>query len=398
MPKNSETLLCVTNFSPNIGYAWDFIEHLYAKIADHLSLHGIRTLVAYPDMPSFPRTLIESTAGAIALDVSLNSMKSIWATVKFIHRENVQVIYFSDRQPWRLAYLLLRLAGVRHIIVHDHSSGERTRPRGLKCAAKWLVARAPCIVADVIIAVSDYVARRHVEVGLIPSRRVVRVWNGIYIARADREDARDVRTLFGLESNRTVIVCACRASEEKGIVHLLHAFDRLAQNLNSTSIQPTLVYVGDGPQMNELRLLRKSLASQKDIILAGYRTDVASLLKSADLCVIPSVWQEAFSLAVIEPMAYGKPIIATSVGAIPELIEHNVTGLLVPPTDVGALAKAMHDIIIDPLLAMRLGEAGRRHVIERFSLEQQILRLTTLVEEGFEAPCKKLRDPILSAR
>src|SRR5712691_7720568 len=138
-----KTLLCVANFPANTGYAWDFIERLYARIADYLATQGIRTLVAYPAIPSWPAILAGSAAQPIALDVSLGTWPSLRATADLIRRAGVQVLYFVDRPVLHPAYLAFRAAGVRRIIVHDHTSGARARTRGLRRGGKWLLARAP---------------------------------------------------------------------------------------------------------------------------------------------------------------------------------------------------------------------------------------------------------------
>jgi glycosyltransferase involved in cell wall biosynthesis len=172
---------------------------------------------------------------------------------------------------------------------------------------------------------------------------------------------------------------------------LFRAYDRLIAHLNDRTPRPVLLYIGDGPQMAELRALRDRLSAGPDITLAGYRPDAADILGEADICVIPSVWQDAFSLAVLEAMARGRAVIATQVGGIPELVEHEVTGLLVPSADEHALAEALARLLRDPAEIARLGEAARRRAHERFSLETQVLRLAALVEEGFGSPCEPTR-------
>ena len=392
MPNDKPALLCVANFAANTGYAWDFIEHLYAQIADHLATHGIPTLVAYPTIPSPPRTLEGSAARAVELDASLRTAESVRATTGLIRRENVRVVYLSDQAAVSPAYLRLRWAGVRRILVHDHTSGERTRPRGLKRAAKWVRARIPGIAADVVVAVSEYVARRQIEVTMFPPSKIVRVWHGMLVVTVEEGIERRVREEFAVPHERPLVMCGCRATPEKGVQHLLRAFDRLLQGTSREGLRPALIYMGDGPYFAELHSLRDSLRSKGDIILAGYRADAARLLGAADLCVVPSVWQEAFGLAVLEAMARGKPVIATKVGGIPEIVEDGIHGLLVPPADEAALAEAIGGLLKDRKRAAQLGEAARRRVAEQFAPEQQLTRLTALVEEGFRPPCEAVRD------
>jgi len=355
-----------------------------------MATHGIPTLVAYPDIPAPPPALAGSAARPVVLDASLSTRDSVGATTALIRRENVRVVHFISHPPWSWHYLRLRGAGVRRIIVYDHTSGEFTRPRGLKRAAKWVLGRTPGIVADVVVAVSEYVARRQVEVSVIPPHRVVTIWNGLSVVAAEGAGER-VHALFGVEAGRPLIVCNCRATPEKGVQHLLRAFNRVAQDGSAIGRRPVLIHLGDGPYLGELQSLRETLPAKADILLAGYRPDAGEILEGADLCVAPSVWQDAFPLAVLEAMARGKPLIATRVGGIPEMIEHNVTGLLVPPSDEESLAKALAELLSDPAKAALLGDAARQRVAQRFTPEQQFTRLTALIEEAFGKPCAALR-------
>jgi glycosyltransferase involved in cell wall biosynthesis len=179
-------------------------------------------------------------------------------------------------------------------------------------------------------------------------------------------------------------LAACRAAREKGIAHLLRAFDRLDVCL---PVRPVLVYVGDGPQLPELRAIRESLESKDDVVLTGYRRDVATLLEGAALCVVPSVWHDAFPTSVLEALLRARPVVATRVGGIPEMVVDGVTGLLVEPGDEAGLAAAMRSLLLDPSRAEQLGQAGRQYARERFSPEEQIRQLAYEIELGFGSPC-----------
>lgn len=385
MQSTLPTLLCVANFSANTGYAWDFIERLYAGVADRLLVQGIRTLVAYPAIRESPRALAGSAAHAVLLDARLNSEESIRRTVDLIRRENVQVVYFTDQTAYSLKYLRLRWAGVRHIVVHDHTSGARTKPSIIKCCGKWLHARVPGCFAGTVIAVSEYVARRQVDVGFVPLSRVIRVWNGLPVPPLDPTARGRVQKMLGFENGQPLIACACRATPEKGVDCLLRAFNKISTK-TSNGPRPALVYVGDGPQFGDLQALRDTFQCSKDIYLVGYRKDAISILEGADLCVVPSIWQDAFPLSVLETMALGKPVIGTRVGGVPEMIEHDRTGLLVPPSDEEALADAIQQLLTDPTRAAQLGKAARQHVKELFTPERQLDCLTVILAKGFTLP------------
>jgi len=377
--------LGLANCAANTGYAWDFIEGLYARLADHLATHGIKTYVAYPTISAPPRVLAGSAAVAVKLEASLATAAGVSATLRFIRRHRVRLLYLTDRNARSLLYPLVRAAGAR-VLVHDHTSGARTQPRGVKRLGKRLVAKVPGLTADVVVAVSNYVAGRQTEVGLIPARRVVRVWNGLSVA--EQPPAQPcLHSLFGLATDRPVIACACRATPEKGVDVLLRAHVQLLKAWRSERPRPILVYVGSGPQFGELVSLRDRLGLGNDAILTGYRRDVAAILSGAQVCVVPSVWQDAFPLSVLETMALGKAIVAAEVGGIPEMIEADVTGLLVPPNNEAALAVAIGALLDDPTRAAQLGAAAQRRVRERFTPDGQLAKLAGLVEASFGPPC-----------
>ncbi|MFI5076133.1 MAG: glycosyltransferase family 4 protein [Vicinamibacteria bacterium] len=376
-----DTLLCVCNYPSNTGYAWDFIEGLYAEIARRLAARGIRTLVAYPKIVDPPRTLADCPAVAVELDATLQSFKSIRDTVAFVRRERVSTVYLTDQPARSLGYAAARLAGVRHVVVHDHASGARSIPRGVRRTVKWALGRSPLIVADVVFAVSDFVARRQVDSALIPADRVVRVWNGIPVP--PQAEGRPLHEALGLDPTRPAVACACRCAPEKGVPTLLRAFDRLMADRGGRAPRPVLVYMGEGPQFAEVQRLRETLPAREDIVLTGYRRDAGALIAGADVCAMPSLWQDALPLAVMQPMALSRPVVGSAVGGIPEMIVDGETGLLVPPGDDAALAAALGQLVDDPARCERFGRAGRERVATLFTQEGQMQALTSVLLDGF---------------
>ncbi|MBC8165107.1 MAG: glycosyltransferase family 4 protein [Bryobacteraceae bacterium] len=376
------TLLCVSNYPSNTGYAWDFIERIYAGVADRLAARGIPTLVAYPKLSGAPRSLAGSTAVPVEFVFRFHTPREALDSLRFIRANNIGAVYLTDRAACSLFYPILRLAGVRSIVVHDHTSGEQPLPHPLFLKVKRVIVRLPGLAADTVVVVSDYVAGCLTRAASAPPWRIRRIWNGVSVSRQPFASG-FLRKLINVAGNRPLIVCCCRADAVKGIAYLLRSFDAVVESLPEATMTPVLVYIGDGPQRKELEEIRDGLSSRDEIFFLGYRADAASLLDEADICVVPSVWQDAFPLGVLESMAAGKPVIATSVGGIPEMIDDGVTGLLVPPADEQALADAISCLLGNPDLSARLASAGRQRVAERFSPEQQLDTLTELVGSKF---------------
>lgn len=378
---NNGNLLCVANFKTSTGYAWDFIDGLFAGVSGGLYEKGVNTWVAYPRISTRPSAYDLCTVNLVEMTVDFTSIYSIWTLVKFIVQQNIRVIYLTDRTVCHPVYLILKLSGVRKIVVHDHTSGCRTIPSGLKFYFKWLTRRIPGIQADVVIGVSDFVKNRIINVSLVQSKRVKRIWNYVNITIYNDNICKLVRANFNIDLDSLILMCTCRATPEKGVATLLQAFDLLCYQIirfGGTKL-PALVYIGDGPFMCELRNIRSQLEFNNNVIFAGYRSDAKKMVAGADLCVVPSLWDEAFCLAALEPMVSGVPVVASRVGGIPEVVVDGETGILVTPGDERELANAMFKLVTDKNLMMSMGARGKKRAIDMFSKTDKINELTSIL-------------------
>jgi len=138
--------------------------------------------------------------------------------------------------------------------------------------------------------------------------------------------------------------------------------------------------VGGGRREDEIKVLAAGLGLAAQAHFLGQRQDVPDLLQAMDIFVLPS-YSEGVSLALLEAMAAGLPVIATAVGGTPEVVTDGVTGLLIPPRDAAALAGALERLLGDPAGARQLGENARRHVREHFSLERLGREINEIYQE-----------------
>ncbi len=372
-----DSLLCVANFPASTGYAWTFIGRMFAEVANALAPAGIRTRVAYPVLDTRPEALVGSAAEPVGLELSLATARSVRAAVDLVRREHVRAVWLIDRPVVSPAYALLHAAGVRRVVVHDHSSGARQVRRGVGGQAKRLATRLPWAAADAVVAVSAYVAGRQRTAGGVPSSRIHLVPNPVSIPEALRPRG-EVRARLGLLPGRRLVAAAGRLTEEKGFVDLLEAADALPGDVD------VLVF-GDGPERPRLEALRGRLRTGARVRLAGPRPDAAECVAAADVCVVPSRWEEAFCLAAAEPLARGRPVVATRVGAIPELVRDGVTGLLVPPASPAALAMAIQRLLETPELAASLGQAGRAHLVAAHGWPRAVAGMVSVLAPAFGA-------------
>jgi glycosyltransferase involved in cell wall biosynthesis len=161
---------------------------------------------------------------------------------------------------------------------------------------------------------------------------------------------------------RKIIVSVGRLTKSKGLSFLIQAFSELIKHVDAT-----LVLVGDGPEKMHLLKLIKEKKIEKRVIILGARKDVERILKLADVFVLPSIY-EGFPISLLEAMAAKKPIVATRVGAIPDVIENEVNGLLVEPKDVQGLCEKLLLLLkFNPKLGNDISKRAYLKVKERYS-------------------------------
>ncbi|MBI1735029.1 MAG: glycosyltransferase [Candidatus Rokubacteria bacterium] len=239
--------------------------------------------------------------------------------------------------------------------------------------------RIACALADRIVVNADAIRSSLVAQGL-DGRKISVIRNGLDMTPfAARRGATAVRQELGVPATAPLVVLVARLNALKGVEDFLQAGARVAAAVPDS----LFVVVGDdwlsrGGEVVADTAYRRALAAQVDalglarrVVFTGYRRDVPALLAEAALSVLPS-HSEGLSNTLLESMAAGAPVVATNVGGNPEVVRHGVTGLLVPPRAPEALAEAIIAVLTDRALADRFGRAGRRRVLQEFSLERTI--------------------------
>lgn len=217
----------------------------------------------------------------------------------------------------------------------------------------------------------DHLTRRGV-----PAERVMVLHNAIDarpLQRIDEERQR-LRALWGIDAGEPVVLCVGRLSREKGHRDLIAALARLKTRHRVVPFR--LVVVGDGPERNALQSLAQRGGIADAIRWLGYIENAERLYGGADAAVLPS-HSEGSPNALVEAAAYGLPIVATTVGGVPDILEDGESGLLVPPRDPDALAAALYAIVADRTTAARLGRNARAAVAAR---HDPMTRTCTLIQ------------------
>jgi len=269
--------------------------------------------------------------------------------------------------------LLGRRAGVPVVVAHEHTwSFEGNLPRRLLDRA--VVSRR----ADVLVAVSREDRRKLLEVEHIRPDRVRFIPNGI--PPVELGDRRSARRELDLPADAPVVAAVCELRPQKAVEVLVRAASSLGAELPGLRV----VVAGEGPERPALEALIAELGLGETVSLLGTRSDVPSILAAADVAALASDF-EGSPLSVMEYMAAARPVVATAVGGVPDLIEDGVQGLLVPPRDERALAAALAALLGDPERAQTLGAQARERQQREFTLDAMVGRLELLYESLYAA-------------
>jgi glycosyltransferase involved in cell wall biosynthesis len=281
----------------------------------------------------------------------LSSLAALSALVRQL-RPDV-IVTHSSSDSW-LAAVATRLPWSRATIVRTR---HLSTPVASGILSRWLYGRVPTRVVTTGEAIRTHLIDR---LGLKPDA-VVSVPTGADIARFRPGDRTKARAQLGLAEVGPIVGIVATLRSWKGHRFLIAAMSdpRLAA--------ARLVIVGDGPQNNALREQAAASIAASRIVFAGQQEDVAPWLQAFDIFALPSTGNEGVPQALMQAMATGLPVVTTAVGAIPELVRDGETGLIVPAENDGALADAIARILADAKLAVRIGSAGREHVVGHFT-------------------------------
>lgn len=340
----------------NIGREWAFggMESHSEILASVLTEKGHNVIMG---------CWIDGTVTAKATGIPLPARRirtansgDIFALLKIVRiclREHIDIIIANHGKDFWPAAIAAKIADAR--IVFIRHMGSR-----LKRSTSWLINR----YVDRVIAVSGSVKKILSEDGVSPGKIDI-VHNGIILEKFTPQaiDRSIVRSELGLGSDDTVVGAVGKLHKGKGVFDLLAAFHGLSEKYPRLK----LVFVGDGPERAALERETRKLSVHDRVIFTGVSKDVAKIYAAMDIFALPSTFDEAFGMVLIEAMAMGKPVIGTAVGGIPEIIENGVTGILVSPHDPQALARAIARYIDDADFSRKVSLEGRRMVECKFS-------------------------------
>lgn len=291
-----------------------------------------------------------------------NDPRLMYRLYRYLQHERPHIVQTHNWGTLFEGFLAAKLAGVP-VLIHAERGTIQGRKRNL------FFQRALWGAVNQVLSVSEIHRQLLSATVGFPSERIKPISNGvdtdIFQPRSDEKTA--IRTKLGFEPERFYIGTVGNLRPVKNHALLLRACKQLCMEQDDVR----LIIAGTGPLKEPLNELAGQLGIQHKIRLLGARTDIPEVLNALDLFVLPSL-SEGMPNAVLEAMACGLPVVATEVGGVSEVVEHGVTGLLVPSEDEEALASRLEELVCSETKRQMLGKNARERALACFSLDKMV--------------------------
>lgn len=277
----------------------------------------------------------------------------------FFKRNQFDLIHIHSH---RISSFIAKLVGIPIIVETRHGIGYLPEEMN---RWKYFLYRLASKPSTKIIAVAESVKDDLIKQTKINPAIVEVIYNGININPILPEFKSKIMNHLGIPKDKYFLLATFgRFDRIKGHKYLLESIGEVLKYFPDT----ILLMVGDGPERKNLEEITQALDIKNNVIFTGWQEDVLGIMNCIDIVVLPSL-REGLSIAGLEALSLAKPIIATSVGGNPEIVQHGINGLLVPPKDSNELYKSIIYLLSNRTLIENYGKASRKLATERFSEE-----------------------------
>lgn len=311
----------------------------------------------------------------------LIDFRALYDLVRIIKTEKPDVVHTHTSKAGILGRIAAKIARVPLIIhtPHGHVFFGHFGPILSKIFLR--VERLFGPLTDRVVVLTDGESRDYQDLNVYPRDKLVKIHSGVDIDKFKRVpvSAVEKKRSLGLPQNVPVVGFIGWLLPIKGPMHLLKAMEDVWQDHEDT----ILVFTGKGDLDVDLRSAALRTGANGRVNFLGWRSDIDQIMPIFDILVLPSL-NEGMGRVLVEAMAAGKPIVASSVGGIPELVKHDHNGLLVPPGDEKALAAGIKLLINSPERAKMMGQCGRR-LCNQFSVDAMVEKIDKLYRALFKS-------------
>ena len=357
------------------------VEMFARELSSQLAERGWRSVLCFSRPPAEAvRLYLEGPN--VAIELLFNPSRFAWQPVRnfsrLLRRYRPQIVHLQftpllSPYPW-----LARLHSVRGVYFTDQWSRPALYVPRRAVLWKRAVARAINLPIAGVISISDFNRQCLTASGVMAGERVRRIYNAVDLSRVyvDGHAGPAFRRKHSIPPDCPLVVQVSWIIPEKGFPDLLEA----ARLVLAQDASVHFAFVGEGAYRNQYLQQTHDMGLQDHVTWTGLVADplAEGVYEAADVVCQASRWQEAFGWSIAEAMSCRKPLVATRVGAIPELVKDGDSGFLVPPGNAGAMAERILQLLGDRGLRERMGASGRKAVEANFNLKTNVAELLRL--------------------
>jgi glycosyltransferase involved in cell wall biosynthesis len=306
-----------------------------------------------------------------------NDILAFFKIMKLIRKIKPDVLHTHSSKAGFIGRIAGRIAGVNVVVHMPHGHIFYGYFSSFKARLFIFLEKIAALFADKILTLTEIEKKDYIQEKIAEENKIVTIPCGIDIDRYALSGS-TIRDEFGISPDKPVIGWVGRTEPVKGCEFFLKACCLIKKEMPSARF----LLVGEGALKEEMEALAQSLGITEEVIFAGYRTDMPEIMNSIDL-LLHTPLNEGLGRVLLEAMTCEKPIVSANVGGIPEIIEHEMEGLLVPAEDHVSMAEATLKVLKDPELAKRLGQAGKKKAMN-FSTENMVRKINCLYNESHD--------------
>ncbi|MBN1493688.1 MAG: glycosyltransferase family 4 protein [Candidatus Omnitrophica bacterium] len=319
-----------------------------------------------------------------------NDIRAFWKLFRFMREHKFDIVHTHSSKAGILGRWAAWCAGVKTIIHTPHGHVFYGYFGPVKTKFFIILEKITALITNKIITLTERGRQDHIDLKIAPAQKFIAIPSGICIEEyAIVQTTMNIRQELGIPNDATVVGTVSRLDPIKGNRYFIEAIHWLSLFEQSALDNVHFVLVGDGTEGDVLRTLVKKYGLDQKITFTGMRVNAKDIYPFIDIFVLASL-MEGMGRVIIEAMVQSKPVIATKVGGIPEIVTDGVTGILVAPKDPIAMGKAILSLIRDPERARTMGLAGKAFVCgadsatSRFSIHSMLHSIDNVYKEYLE--------------
>jgi glycosyltransferase involved in cell wall biosynthesis len=294
----------------------------------------------------------------------LKDLKALFQIYRILKKEKPDIVHTHSSKAGILGRFAAKLAGVKSIFHTIHGYGfNETQKLPVKFLFVW-IEKFCCLFSDKLICVAKEDIRKGIRYGISREDKFMVIRAGIDVNYFKSfNPSKDLKRNFATDPETKIVLTIGPFKPQKNLADFIRAAAIVSKKIPNA----LFVIAGDGEQRDELENLIKELKVKNNVLLLGWRKDIADLLYACDIFAMTSLW-EGLPCVIVEAMSCSKPVVANAVDGVKEIVEEGKTGFLIAPYDYETTAQKIIYLIENETLALKMGENAKESIGEEFDL------------------------------